>query len=359
MTMRVISPSELRPDHLDAWRGIQMRHAELDRPFFAPEYFQIIGEVRADARIALIEQRGEIRGFFPFQNGRGKTGRPVGLRLSDFQGMIAPPDLEVDGPELLRTCGLSVWHFDHLLVNQAGLKRFHRSLSASPYVDLRNGFDAYLAERRAAGATWVSKVPRKARKMGREIGPLRFEFDCRDKRVFQQVREWKSQQRLRTQSHDLLRLDWVTRVLDRIFATNGREFAGSMSALFAGSRLVAAHFGMRSRKTLHLWFPAYDRDMEAYSPGILMHLELFRAAADAGIERVDFGAGREPYKLSMTSNSTLVSEGCIDTRPIGHLLTGAWYAGKMWLRNSPFGDAVQGPKRQVRRLMRWIAPGNS
>jgi len=357
--IRVLRPADLTPEHLDAWRLLQASDRELERPFFAPEYYRILSEFRPDVFVALIEQHSAIVGFFPFQRTSASVGRPVGLRLNDFQGVIAAPDLDLDPLQLLRGCGLSSYHFDHLLAHQPVFRKFQVSLTESPFADLSQGFDAYAEERRAAGRGWVSQVRRKARKMVRDVGDLRFEFDCRDRRVFEQLLVWKSLQRQRTGTDDLLRFEWVRGVLDRMFDTQEPALSGRLSALYAGSRLVAAHFGIICRKSLHLWFPAYDIEVDRFSPGQIMMVELLRAAADSGIVRADFGKGQDRYKLSMATKSVMVAEGCADTRWIGRFLTSAAYQGRSWLRDSPLREVVQGPKRRWRKFMNRGVPEGS
>jgi len=357
LRVRVMRPGDLEPRHLDAWTRLQLENPALDRPFLSPAYVRILGQVRADIEVAVIEQGGTIAGFFPFQRVSARTARPAGLRLSDFQGLVAAPGLGLDARALLDACGLRVWHFDHLLEEQTVFQGWHVSREISPYADLRAGYDAYLGDRRAAGVNWVSQVPRKMRKLGREVGEVRLDYDTRNPDVVKQVLTWKSLQRQRTVTDDMLRKEWVRAALDRMLATDEPGFGCVVSALYAGQRLVAGHVGLRSHRTLHLWFPAFDLDCEKYSPGLLMFCELFRAAAAAGIERVDLGRGTDRYKQSLASASTWVAEGCVDTRRLGGWFNHAWYAGRARYRNTPLADALRVPKRRLQQLIRQLAPG--
>lgn len=358
-TARSIRPDQLTARQLETWDQLQTTSPELGSPLFAPTYFQILGAVLPEITIAELRQGDEVVGFFPFQRIGGRVGRPAGLWLSDFQGLIAPPDLRLDCKALMDDLGLAVCHFDRLLMLHAGFHQFRGCVAESPVIDLSCGFEAYLAERRAAGASWVSQVARKSRKLSREVGELRFEFATCDRQVFQQLKAWKSLQRRRTQSHDVLRLDWVCDVLDRVFAASEPGFTGVLSALYAGSRLVAAHFGVRSKDTLHLWFPSYDVALDRYSPGLIMFSELFRAAAEAGIQRIDLGKGRERFKRGFMTGSLMLAEGCIDVRPVRRWFSGAWYASRACVRNSPLHGLIQGPKRKLRRAIRWWSEGGS
>lgn len=355
MQISVLSPVALEPRHLEIWRRLQAEHSALDRPFLSPEYIRILGSVQPGIEVAVMERAGEVVGFFPFQRVSSRVARPPGLRLCDFQGLVAPPSLQFEPTKLLRACGLHSWHFDHLLEEQSAWQGWHVSRSESAYVDLTGGYDAYEKERRAAGAGWVSQVARKARKMSREVGDLRFEYDCRDPKVLAEVLAWKSAQRRRTLTDDMLQQGWVNAGLDQMLTTCAPTFACVLSALYAGPHLVAGHLGLRSGRALHIWFPAFDLAYEKYSPGLVMFTEMFRAAAAAGLERVDLGKGDERYKQSFGSASVWVAEGCVDTRPFRAWMNRTWYAGRARYRRSPLAEVLRGPKRRIRQLARRVA----
>lgn len=355
MHIELLRPSELQPRHLEAWRRLQAENPSLDRAFLSPEYVQALGGVRDDVEVAVLEAGQTISGFFPFQRVSSRVARAPGLRLCDFQGLVAPPHLDVDVTRLLRACGLHAWRFDHVLDDQVAWRRWHVSRSESAYVDLRAGYEAYLAERRAAGAGWVSQVQRKARKMAREVGELCFRFDCRDEAVLNQVLSWKSAQRERTRTEDVLKQQWVRESLRRMLDARGPTFACVLSALYAGKRLVAGHLGLRSGRSLHVWFPAFDLEYETYSPGLLMFTEMYRAAAAQGLESVDLGKGDERYKQSMGSASISVAEGYVDVRRLHGLVRRAWYTGRARYHATPLAGLLRGPKRRLRRVINRLA----
>jgi CelD/BcsL family acetyltransferase involved in cellulose biosynthesis len=78
----------------------------------------MLAEVRSDVFVLCMEKDGRNVGFFPFHRDEAGVGRPLGLRVSDYQGLIAAPNENWDVPTLLRDAGLRVWHFDHLLASQ-------------------------------------------------------------------------------------------------------------------------------------------------------------------------------------------------------------------------------------------------
>jgi hypothetical protein len=90
------------------------------------------------------------------------SGRVLPLRApgaqggqANWRGTVRLPGLDpcarvgVGPAGLLRSCGLAVWEFDHLLASQAPFAPYHASLEPSPIMDLSAGYAGYLEERRA------------------------------------------------------------------------------------------------------------------------------------------------------------------------------------------------------------------
>ncbi|HEY6608572.1 MAG TPA: GNAT family N-acetyltransferase [Candidatus Limnocylindria bacterium] len=356
---RIARPSELSAAEVALWRTIQAAHAELERPFFAPEWFRALDDAGHAVEIAVLAIDGSVCGFFPFHR-EGRTALPPGGRLCDFQGWIGPADLPIDFPALLEAIGVRAWRFNHLLARQAAAARYASERSGSPLADLSDGFEAFLAEHKARGSGWVSQIPRKARKLGREVGEVRLELRTPDPAVLAALRGWKRAQRERTRTSDPLDEAWAELTVANCLATDSPSFAGVLSALYAGDELVAAHLGLRSRETLHIWFPTYNPAHESYSPGLILMYELFRAAADVGIGRVDFGKGPARYKSSWMTGEETVAEGSVDLHAIGRLVSGASYSSRRWLRRAGIASLVREPRRRVTQGWRRLrGPGRT
>src|SRR5262249_21162452 len=97
-------------------------------------------------------------GFFPHQRHALGIGRPIGAGLTDCQGLIAPPGLELDPRALLQACRLSVWEFDHLLAEQSAFAPYHAQTRVEPVMDLRDGFEAYAENARRQAPKTVKPV---------------------------------------------------------------------------------------------------------------------------------------------------------------------------------------------------------
>lgn len=340
---------ELPRDLAARWSALQRAVPSLASPYFAPGFTQAVAAVRPDVMVAVLEDEAGAWGFFPFQQGRDGVGRPVGGRLSDFQGVIAAEDASWDAAALVRACGLRAWRFDHLLASQAPWRPCHWTTAPSPYVDLSSGFEAYRRERREAGSREIEQIVYKTRKAGRRTGTVRFEPHTPDDAVFGALLRWKRAQYQATGQPDLTALPWVVQLLDRVRHAREEGFAGALAALYLGDRLAAVHLGMRSSSVLHYWLPAYDPELSRSSPGQLCLVELLRAAAAQGLRRLDLGKGQEPYKTRLTSDAVLVAEGAADLRPLARALGQRWFQLRRWARRSPLRRPLLGPVRWLRR----------
>lgn len=302
---------ELDAEHARRWSDLQRADPDLASPFFRPEFTCAVAAVRRDVFVAVVRDGARPVAFFPFQRDLGGLGRPVGGGMSDYHGPIAERSLALDPPALLRACGLRVFDFDHLLASQRAFAPYHVRLSGSPFLDLSGGFEAYRAARSAAGSKVIAQADRKARKLAREVGPTRLEVDVADPAALQRLLRWKSDQYRRTGVGDGSLPRWSVELLERILATRTPDFAGVLTALWAGDRMVAAHVGMRSSTALHWWFPAYDPEFGRYSPGLVLLVGLARGAETLRLRTIDLGRGDEPYKARLATGSTPLAEGAV------------------------------------------------
>jgi CelD/BcsL family acetyltransferase involved in cellulose biosynthesis len=112
---------------------------------------------------------------------------------------------------------------------------------------------------------------------------------------------------------------------------------------------------MRSRHTFHIWFPTYNRALEQYSPGLILLLHVAKAAADAGIRRIDFGPGEERYKQEFKSGDTRLLIGGVDLNPGRTALRRGWYSLNQWVHHSRYRQYLEVPLNATRRYRQWLA----
>ncbi len=357
MKVTIIPAEQLTPDLIRIWTEIQQADPALESPYYRPEFVRAVAEAKGKgkAEVAVLEENGAAAGFFPFERGHGGAGRPVGWPMCDYQGVIARPGFVPDIAEVVRACGLSAWDFDHIPVAQVAFAPHARGAARSPYLDLSAGFDAYVSERNKSGTDAIRQTQRKARKLEREVGPLRFEYQTADPSVFRTLLEWKRAQYSRTGAVDLFALGWPVKLLELVLAATGEEFSGVLSALYVGDQLKAIDLSLRSHGVVHSWFPAYDLELRKYSPGMIHLLEVAKASAARGVRRFDLGRGEEEYKLSVMSGSVPLAEGSVAVTARTRLLRSGWYRARDWVKSSRYAGPFRAAARATRPIREWLA----
>lgn len=285
-------PAEL----LDRWRGLHDALGTGASPFLHPEYVRTVAEVRENVEVCVIVEDGEPAGFMPYQRGPLGVGYPVGGRLCDHSGAVVRQGLSWSPHELARASKLAALNLRNVHADDAHFGKTRQHPAEAPYLDLSHGFEAYRAANLRTGSSFIRQLERRRRKIESEVAPLRFCWHTHDDRVFEALMTWKSRQRNATRTPNVLDLPWARELVERLRRTRSDDLGGVLSALYSGDTLIAAHFGIRTRRVLHYWIPAYSDWHRHYSPGLLALLEMARAGAQRGISRIDLGVGDERYK---------------------------------------------------------------
>lgn len=327
MRICVVRPDELGPGEIESWRSMQCRTPSFANPFLSPEFAIAVGQFRADSRVAVLSDGPSVVGFFPFEQRRFGAGMPIAAGLTDCQGLIHAPGVEWDARELLRACRLSVWQFDHLVDGQHPFEGYRMAIMPSPVIDLTGGFDSYYEKLGARSPQLCRNVERKARKLAREAGELRFVPDSEDESAFRTLIAWKSVQYRRTAQVDIFARPWIAGLVEALFDSRSSHFSGLLSVLYAGDVPVAAHFGLRCAHVLAHWFPAYDTGFSRYSPGLVLHLRMAEFTPSVGVRVIDLGTGVQRYKEELKSGDIFVGEGIVTG---GSLLATAHRARGIW-----------------------------
>ncbi|MBB2911548.1 CelD/BcsL family acetyltransferase involved in cellulose biosynthesis [Streptosporangium becharense] len=323
----VIRPSELGPSEIDAWREMQRAQPHLANPFLSPEFTIGMGEVSGRVRVAVIQDGEGIVGFFPYEE-RSGVATAVGAWVSLCQGLIHRPGADFDLEALMKACGLHVWEFGCLVVEQPWFGPFTTVSHDAAVMDLSDGYPAYIDRLTKRSPKFMKTMRYKERKLGREAGEVSFVFAEKSEDQLRLVREWKSAQYARMGRADRFGKTWVVRLVERLHAIDTKDFGGVLSVLYAGGKPVAGHFGLRSDSVLVNWFPAYDPAYGKYSPGIIQHFHMADEGAKIGINSIDLSvATGYEYKRLLSSRNVPVGEGIVRRR------TGR--AAAHWARTEP------------------------
>lgn len=308
----VFPAKELTEEQMKKWSSIQLHSDSFASPYFRPEFTQAVAEVRNDVFVCVLEEAGEIRGFFPFHYGRGKIARPIGLALSDYHGVIAELGAKWTVEKLMECCGIDRWIFDHLPISQKQFSSYHMKVTKSPIIDISQGMKVYEASRDKSARKQLKEIKRKAKKLENQIGPVSFTLKSSSEKILQQLINWKSEQCRKTGTVDYFALKWCTEFIKKIHKTRKDNFGGILSCLYAGNILAAVHFGMYSKSVWHSWFPAYNNSLEEYSPGSILLLEIIKSAAENGIQYIDLGKGLSLYKKRVMTGDISIAEGVVE-----------------------------------------------
>ena len=323
-SIRVLPVLDLDARHLARWRQLQAGNPDLQSPFFAPEFAQAFSRQNQPVLVAVIEQDGAIAGFFPFERGglaRAGTqdralsllgaGCPAGRRLSDSHGVISAPGFQLDAPSLLAACGLTVWDFHRLPATQAIFSSYRSSQQDWHVIDLRDGYQAYIADIHDTSSDILKQSAMKARRLVRAAGPLSFKTDLVDPQLLKMLLNWRYARHPGADQIDGLTAFELETLLAHLLAIQTPYFSGKLSALYAGDQLAALHFGISSPQVLIYWFLGFNPAFASHSPGIILLLAMIEQAGHDGIQQIDLGAGTERYKQQLHSRTIPLLTGSV------------------------------------------------
>ncbi len=318
MRVSVIHPGELGRGEIAAWQQMQKATPALAGPFLSPEYAVAVGRLRPRSRVGVLFDGQCTVGFFPFESRWPGAGVPISGWLSSCQAIVHAPEAEWDLAEVLRGCGLSAWHFDNLIADQAGPRASRVHIAPAPVIDLRGGFGGYYGRLRARELHFCREIERKTRKLDREVGEVRLELDSADPGLLGLLIGWKSAQYRQTAHVDRFARGWVTDLLHAIHAERGDHLAGLLSVLYAGDRPVSIQFGLRSGGILAGWFTGYDQAFGRYSPGLVQLKLMTEALGGIGVDVLHMGKGAKRSVQAFKTGDIEVGQGTATTRsPLG------------------------------------------
>lgn len=352
LDLRIITPAMIGSDVADAWRSMRSNNPRLDSPYFDLEFTRSVAQVRDDVEVAVFSEGERIVALFPFQRSRPSQGVPVGGRLNDSHGILCHPSDKKQLPtrglieQIIAAANLDSFKFHAMSQLDPSLRSCQFTELGSHHLDLSDGWDAYYQWARKNSVA-IKRQKQKTRKMAREVGPVRFEFDCQSADLLEQLIAMKRSKYQRSKTFDILSVEWASDLLRKIERINESGFKGILSAIYAGDRLVAVHFGMLTEDILHYWFPVYDPEFHRYSPGTELLLEVARVANSHGITKVDLGYGDDAYKFRFCNGRDVVSCGQITSSKIRFHLARNRYFLRQRLKGIPMKPLAKEMLRSV------------
>ena len=352
MKIEVLAPQELSAGDIAAWTGLQ-RDETLASPFLSPKWVQTLaragGPDRKHLKIAKLVEDGETVGFLPARVARF-TALPPGAPLCDYQGLIAERRLRVDPREIVSAFGVARYDFDKLLADQSPFRTFARGGGCSQVIDLRHGYAAYEADRRAAGTDILKDCAKKRRKLEREHGEVVFTAASTSQTDFDQLIAWKRAQYATTGQTDIFDAGWPQEVLNDLFRSDDPDYRATLFTLHVDGQLIAVHLALCTPTIAHAWFIAHDDAFGRYSPGVILFTEVIRWAAARGVAELDMGPGDYRFKLSLANRTRDLSHGFVGCPSAAAFARGATYRLREMVESMPLGAASAFPGKAMRRL---------
>ena len=333
------------------WSQVQAVNSTIANPSFCPEFTLAATEIHNDIEVAVLEFENAQRGYFPYQRTSGSTAIPVGYPLSEMNGLIAGSDATWNSVELLKACGLKRWKFDHLVADQTSFAPHFHVLDESPYIDVSDGFDAYLEFLGGHSKSVLRTWRKKAGKLEKQCGPLRFTLNDTSPQLFETLIDWKRAQIALQGYADIFQDPKVVDFLACITGTSTPDFSCMLSTLYAGDHLVALSVVMKCRDVASVWIPTFSYDHSKHSPGLLFHIELARTCAENGITRIDLGRGENRLKETLANSSQTVALGSVDASLWGRSLTSAWYGSRALAHSKMLRGKPLHSLRRVKKLL--------
>ena len=351
LAIQSIAATDLQGSVAVRWQELRRRSVKFESPYFDIEFTKAVARIRDDVEIAIaVDESETIQAFFPFQRVAPSRAVPVGGRLSDVHGLIGSGKL---GDELIRRImkemKLRSYAFHAGLKTNQDLASHDFELRDTYFMDLSQGWENYIQWAKSNSVT-IKRQGQKTRALERKFGPLRFEFDCQSYDVLEKLIELKSKKYQRSNTFDILGVEWAADLLREIHQIQNSEFQGSLSALWAGEHLVATHFGMLTDNVLHYWFPVFVSEFARYSPGTELMLRVARQSAELGLSNVDLGFGDDPYKSLFCNGRGLVSCGQFGFSNVCFTAARQKYFLRKKLKRIPF-------KPVAKKMLRSFFPG--
>ena len=347
MRLETIHPRELNADDAALWRAHQSADPALQSPYLTPEWAKLMGAVREDTRVCVIQDGA---GYFGAQRLSHFAAMGLGAPISDYQGVVGLPGLEINRAELCRSLKVGRIDITHAPAGQSLLQGAVAGQEGSWIADVAGGRDLYEAALKQRRSEFVRQTDKKFRKLERDQGHVEFRAQSTERADFDTLLAWKNAQLKRTGQPAIWAAPWVAQTLDSCFETRANQFGGALFSLSVKGQFVAGAFCLRSARVLHFWIVAHDNAFDAYSPGVQLARWIAGWAGDNGIAELDFGPGDYQYKRQLSTGQRMLERGVVAGASWSATVRRVQHAVRARIEQLPQPRLAQLPGKAMRRL---------
>ncbi len=355
MQTEIVSIDGLGAPECEAWNAFRAATPSLGSPYFTTDFTRVVARTRPDTRIAILHRNGTIAGFLPLHMSRSGVARPIGGPLGDHHGLITDtPDLDVEAA--LAGSGFGIFNFHGALADQASFAVASTHPAEISWVsDLSAGYESFLEDCAREDAKAMRNIRARQRKLAEMGDDVVFRLDDRRPEALRAVIETKRAQYRRTGALDVFVASWARQLIEDLFDTDTPALAGLLSTVEINGALAAAHFGMRSDRALHYWFPVYWPEFSKLGPGLTLYLEIARFLEARGIKEIHLGPGDYDFKRRLSNAGFGVVAGRLERPSFAHAMVRAGQIVDRTARALPLGRVSNWPGKAFRRLDKWAA----
>ena len=305
----VLHPSALSERAAEAWRAFCAAEPAWRNPLLGPDFARLVGEVRADARVAVLRRGGHLIGFLPFHRRPDGRAWPIGAAFSDYHALVTAPGEAIGGADALAAAGIAGLRASGLIDPHGAFAELRDSEDHGYVIALEGTPEAHHQRLKAANPKRYKNWGRLRNKLEREVGPLTLTPGDVSSEALAQLIGWKREQFSDTGCHDVLRPVWARSLFQTAFERRDGALKGVMITLHAGGRLAAGFFGVAAGGVMHVWLSAIDRELSACGPGQVLMLMAPEALQALGLDVLDLGPSHAHYKAPFATGEVGLREG--------------------------------------------------
>jgi Acetyltransferase (GNAT) domain len=309
-TYKIYNADTLSNETWESFQNLRADQKAYKSGFFDPDFARLITKVRRDVSVVIAEDKNGILAFWPMHIGLGKWTRAVGFPFADRNGPVVRFGETVDVPDYLQGAGISGFKTSGLMLcDQIALNP--AIIANTNITNLQEGWRPFIAQQIKLYPKFFKKIARLSRKLEKEHSEVIFTFNDTCEETFHRLIAMKREQYARTKLHDVLRPDWVKKMLDMLRHGDCKKIKTVLSTLRVDGQLAAAEFNMQSGDLLHGWLTAYNPEFSKYSPGLLLTQNIIKAMPQQELAFYDAGSGNSYYKKYFTNQLSPLAQGPI------------------------------------------------